>query len=110
MQEKEPETQGNNSEQDGNRPSTSMEIKNLKAELENIKASMAELQTDYSELQREYEKLSHKQKTVSGWSSGWRKIKNSFHSRPEADETGERQQRPNSISHQLGYRRRVSVS
>lgn len=110
MQGKDPAPRGENSEQDENQPSTSVDIKNLKLELENVKKRMAELQGDYSELQREYEKLSNKQKIITGWSSGWRKIKNSFHSKVDADETGDRQQRPNSTSVQTSSRRRQSIA
>ncbi|KAM5577248.1 BTB/POZ domain-containing protein DOT3 [Rosa sericea] len=110
MQEKESAPTGNNSEQEGNRSSTDAEIKNLKAELENVKIRMAELQRDYSELQQEYEKMNNKQKIVSSWSSGWRKIKKSFHTKSEANETGEGQQRPNSIGGRISSRQRLSMS
>ncbi|XP_031285006.1 BTB/POZ domain-containing protein DOT3-like [Pistacia vera] len=103
-------TRGENSEQDENQSSTSVEIKNLKVELENVKTRMTELQADYSELQQEYEKLSNKQKIITGWSSGWRKIKGSFHSKVDPDETGDRQQRPNSTSVRTSFRRRRSIA
>lgn len=109
MQEKEPALQCDNSEQDGTQPSTSIEIKNLREELENVKTRMAALQKDYSELQREYEKLSNKHKIVSSWSLGWRKIKNSFHSKADADETGNRRQTFNSTGRQTSFRRRPSL-
>lgn len=109
MQEKEPASRGDDSEQGDTQPSTSMEIKNLREELENVKTRMAELQKDYSELQREYEKLSNKNKIVSGWSLGWRKIKNSFHSKADADETGNQQQTCNSTTRRSSFRRRLSL-
>ncbi|XP_024957332.1 BTB/POZ domain-containing protein DOT3 isoform X3 [Citrus sinensis] len=109
MQEKEPALQCDNSEQDDTQPSTSIEIKNLREELENVKTRMAALQKDYSELQREYEKLSNKHKIVSSWSLGWRKIKNSFHSKADADETGNRRQTFNSTGRQTSFRRRPSL-
>lgn len=89
MQEKELAPSGNNSEQEENHSSTDAEIKSLKAELENVKARMAELQSDYSELQKEYEKIKKQQKNVSRWSLGWSKIKKSFHTKVEGNETGE---------------------
>ncbi|GMY11495.1 BTB/POZ domain-containing protein DOT3 [Fagus crenata] len=107
MQEKE---NGNTSEQEGNQSSTNMEIKTLKADLENIKMKMAELQSDYSELQQEYGKLSNKPKNVSGWTFSWRKIKNSFHAKLDGDETGDRQQRPNSVGCRGSFKRRLSIS
>ncbi|KDO56567.1 hypothetical protein CISIN_1g0070151mg [Citrus sinensis] len=109
MQETEPALQCDNSEQGDTQPSTSIEIKNLREELENVKTRMAELQKDYSELQREYEKLSNKHKIVSSWSLGWRKIKNSFHSKADADETGNRRQTFNSTSRRTSFRRRPSL-
>ncbi|CAL8164071.1 unnamed protein product [Prunus armeniaca] len=109
MQEKESQS-GNNSEQEGNYSSTDAEIKNLKAELEDVKIKMAELQSDYSELQQEYERIGSKQKNVSGWSLGWRKIKNSFHAKVEGNETGEGQQRPNPAGRRPPSRRRSSMS
>lgn len=56
--------------------STKKEIKSLKTELENAKAMLEELQRNYLELQQEFEKL-NKQKSGAGWSSGWKKIRNS---------------------------------
>ncbi|XP_016647337.1 PREDICTED: BTB/POZ domain-containing protein DOT3 [Prunus mume] len=109
MQEKESQS-GNNSEQEGNHSSTDAEIKNLKAELEDVKIKMAELQSDYSELQQEYERIGSKQRNVSGWSLGWRKIKNSFHAKVEGNETGEGQQRPNPAGRRPPSRRRSSMS
>ncbi|XP_021826254.1 BTB/POZ domain-containing protein DOT3 isoform X1 [Prunus avium] len=108
MQEKESQS-GNNSEQEGNHSSTDADIKNLKAELENVKIKMAELQSDYSELQQEYERIGSKQKNVSGWSLGWRKIKNSFHAKVEGNETGEGQQRSSPAGSRLPFRRRSSM-
>ncbi|XP_041004775.1 BTB/POZ domain-containing protein DOT3 isoform X1 [Juglans microcarpa x Juglans regia] len=104
MVEKEPAPSGNITEQEGNQSSTDTEIKTLKAELEIVKMTMAELQSDYSDLQREYEKRSHKQKRVSGWSSSWRKIKNSFQAKVDGDETRDEQLRPKA------FRRRLSLS
>ncbi|KAL9461967.1 hypothetical protein AB3S75_000035 [Citrus x aurantiifolia] len=109
MEEKEPALQCDNSEQGDTQPSTSIEIKNLREELENVKTRMAELQKDYSELQREYEKLSNKHKIVSSWSLGWRKIKNSFHSKADAAETGNGRQTFNSTSRRTSFRRRPSL-
>ncbi|XP_028755159.1 BTB/POZ domain-containing protein DOT3-like isoform X1 [Neltuma alba] len=97
MLEKEPEPSGNNYEQDVNQSFTNAEIQALKSELENVKSKMAELHNDYSELQREYEKLGNsKPKSASGWVLNWRKIKQSFHAKLDADETGERQDKPKS--------------
>ncbi|XP_048427069.1 BTB/POZ domain-containing protein DOT3-like isoform X1 [Pyrus x bretschneideri] len=110
MQEKESPS-GDSSEQHGNHSSTDAEIKNLKAELENVKMKMAELQSDYSELQHEYERIiSNKQKNVSGWSLGWRKIKNSFHTKVEENETGGNQQRTNPARRRTTSIRRSSIS
>lgn len=108
MQEKEAAPSENNSEQEGNDASTGMEIKTLKAELENVKMKMAELQNDYIVLQQDYEKLSNKNKHTSGWSIGWRKIKKSFHTKPDRDETGEEQERPNPS--RINLRQRQSIS
>ncbi|CAN6679671.1 unnamed protein product [Malus baccata var. baccata] len=102
---------GNNSEQEGNHSSTDAEIKNLKAELENVKIKMAELQRDYSELQHEYERItSNKQKNVSGWSLGWRKIKNSFHTKVEENEPRNNQQRTNPSRRRTTSIQRSSMS
>lgn len=101
MVEKEPAPSGNITEQEGNQSSTDTEIKTLKAELEIVKMTMAELQSDYSELQREYEKRSHKQKRVSGWSFGWRKIKKSFHAKVDGDVARDEQQRPKAFGRRL---------
>ncbi|XP_028962428.1 BTB/POZ domain-containing protein DOT3-like isoform X2 [Malus domestica] len=110
MQEKESPS-GENSEQHGNHSSTDAETKNLKAELENVKMKMAELQSDYSELQHKYERIiSNKQKNVSGWSLGWRKIKNSFHTKVEENETGDNQQRTNAARRRTTFIRRSSIS
>lgn len=91
MQDKEPAQSGINNEQDGIQTSANMEIKTLKAELENVKSNMVELQNDYFELQREYEKLNKQPKNSLGWSLNWRKIKNSFHTKPAGDENGDGQ-------------------
>ncbi|XP_048335042.2 BTB/POZ domain-containing protein DOT3 isoform X3 [Ziziphus jujuba] len=109
MQEKEAAPSGNNSEQEGNHSSTDMEIKTLKAELESVKMKMIELQNDYVELLQDYEKLSNKNKHTSGWSIGWRRIKKSFHTKPDKDETGgEEQQRSNPS--RIHFRQRQSIS
>lgn len=108
MQEKEKAPSSDNSGQDGNHLSTDREIRNLKAELESVKAQMAELQSDYSELQQEYEKLSNKQKNVAGWGFGWKKIKNSFHTRVDGDEPAHR--RPRRTSSRMSLRRRLSMT
>ena len=110
MQGKETAPRTDNSEQEESQSSTSLEIRNLRTELENVKTRMGGLQSDYAELQREYEKLSRRQKIVTGWSSGWRKIKNSFHTKVEGDETGNQQRRSNSTSRRSGWRRRLSIS
>ncbi|XP_050129266.1 BTB/POZ domain-containing protein DOT3-like isoform X1 [Malus sylvestris] len=102
---------GDNSEQEGNHSSTDAEIKNLKAELEKVKIKMAELQRDYSELQHEYERIiSNKQKNVSGWSLGWRKIKNSFHTKVEENEPRNNQQRTNPSRRRTTSIQRSSMS
>ncbi|XP_030535066.1 BTB/POZ domain-containing protein DOT3 isoform X2 [Rhodamnia argentea] len=109
MHGKEQEQSGNNSEQEGNQSSTEIEIKNLRAELQNVKAKMAELQKDYTELQQEYEKLlNNKQRNGSTWSSGWRKIKNSFHAKQEGDEIGDGDNRPS--MRRASFRRMLSMS
>ncbi|XP_058096796.1 BTB/POZ domain-containing protein DOT3 isoform X2 [Magnolia sinica] len=64
------------SEQESSRSSTKKEIKSLKAEIEKMKGMLSELQRDYVELQQEFDKL-NSQKSVKGWSSRWKKIKNS---------------------------------
>ncbi|GLT43955.1 hypothetical protein SLA2020_178760 [Shorea laevis] len=112
MQGKEPIQRVDNYEQEENQSPTNIEIKTLKEELENVKTKMAELQDDYSELQKEYEKISKKQRNSSGagWTLGWRKIKNSFHTKGEGDETGDGHQRPNARSSRISFRRRSSPS
>ncbi|XP_050388156.1 BTB/POZ domain-containing protein DOT3 [Argentina anserina] len=110
MQGKESAPIGNDSEQEGNHSSTDEEIKNLKAELVKVKTRMAELQSDYSELQQEYEKMNNRQKSVSSWSSGWRKIKKSFHTKSEANEAEEGEERHNSIGRRINSRQRSSMS
>ncbi|KAF9623756.1 hypothetical protein IFM89_005263 [Coptis chinensis] len=75
MKENEPKQHEIVFEQDG-RLSTKKEIKTIMCELQKIRTQMAELQHDYSDLQREFDKL-NKQKSISGWSSGWKKLKNS---------------------------------
>ncbi|KAK7318610.1 hypothetical protein RJT34_03313 [Clitoria ternatea] len=112
MQEKEPAQSGIQSEQEGNGTSASMDIKTLKAELENVKSKMVELQSDYFELQQEYEKLSKKPKNSLGWTLNWRKIKNSFHTKPAGLEIGNKQDIPKSPNHtqRRGTPRRQSMS
>lgn len=112
MQGKEPIQRIDNYEQEENRSTTNIEIKTLKEELENVKTKMAELQDDYSELQKEYEKISKRQRNTSGsgWTLGWRKIKNSFHTKGEGDETGDGHRRPNARSFRISFRQRSSVS
>ncbi|KAI4350956.1 hypothetical protein L6164_005358 [Bauhinia variegata] len=109
MQEKEPAASGDNFEQDGNQSSADDNIKALKGELENVKSKMAELLSDYSELQRECESLSKKPKNTSRWSFSWRKIRRSFHTKPEEDEKEDEQDRPNPTT-RLRFRRRLSLS
>lgn len=108
MQEKEKAPNNENSDQDGNHLSTDSKIIDLKEELERVKAQMAELQNDYSELQQEYEKLSNKQKNIAGWGFGWKKIKNSFHTRVDEDEPAH--QRPSRTSSRMTLRRRLSMT
>ncbi|XP_010027852.2 BTB/POZ domain-containing protein DOT3 isoform X1 [Eucalyptus grandis] len=110
VQGKEQEQSGNNSEQEENQPSTEIEIKILRAELENVKAKMAELQNDYNELQQEYDKLNNKQRNGYPWSSGWRKIKNSFHAKQEGDGIGDGENRPSPARRCRGSLRRSSMS
>ncbi|KAI4317265.1 hypothetical protein L6164_025151 [Bauhinia variegata] len=110
MQGKEPAASGNNSENDGNQSSVNRDIKALKAELDNVKSMVAELQSDYSELQREYGKLSNKPKTSPGWSSGWQKIKKSFHIKPDGNDNGDGQGRSNLARSRSSSRRRLSAS
>ncbi|OVA14199.1 BTB/POZ-like [Macleaya cordata] len=100
-------------EQESSLSSAKKEIKTIKAELDMVKMKMAELQHDYCNLQLEFEKLT-KQKTVSTWSSGWKKIKNStfFHTKMDHTETGEEiHHRPKRASScDIGRRRRLSIS
>ncbi|XP_030499842.2 BTB/POZ domain-containing protein DOT3 [Cannabis sativa] len=114
IQEKDPSPSDNISEQEGNQPTTEMEIKTLKVELENIKRKMSELQSDYSELQQEYDKVGHKQIHAPRWSLGWRKIKTSFHTKMEGDGSGEEpeegKQRPNSVRYKISSKRRSSIA
>ncbi|XP_057421357.1 BTB/POZ domain-containing protein DOT3 isoform X2 [Lotus japonicus] len=114
MQEKEPAQSGIQTEQDENQISATIDIKTLKAELENVKSKMVELQSDYFELQQEYEKLSNnKPKNSSAWSFNWRKIKNSFHTKPAGVETGDGQDKPktpNQTRSKETPRRRQSMS
>ncbi|XP_059624278.1 BTB/POZ domain-containing protein DOT3 [Cornus florida] len=107
MQGKEQAASGNISDQEDSWSSTKKDIMTLKAELEKVKMEMAEMQRDYSELQQEYEKLNHKQKNLSGWMSGWKKIKKSslFHGKVDGDETAEREQRSNPTGCRVSFRR-----
>ncbi|KAA8546817.1 hypothetical protein F0562_003259 [Nyssa sinensis] len=111
MQGKEQAASGNNTDQEGRWSSTNEEIKTLKMELEKVKIEMAELQKDYSELQREYEKQNNKQRNVSGWTFGWRKIKNSalFHGKVDGEETRDEQQ-SNPTGGRVNLHRRQSIS
>lgn len=110
MQEKETAASGDNSEQEGNNSSTDKGIKTLKAELESVKMKMVELQNDYSELQQDYERLNNKHKPASGWSYSWRKIKKSFHTKADRDETSEEQQKPNPAGSKVNFRHGQSIS
>ncbi|XP_030974459.1 BTB/POZ domain-containing protein DOT3 isoform X3 [Quercus lobata] len=109
MREEMLDKNGNTSEPEGNQSSTNMEIKTMKTELENMKKKMEALQSDYSGLQQEYGKLSNKPKNASGWAFSWRKIKNSFHTKLDGDETGDGQQRPNP-ARRRSFKRRSSIS
>ena len=112
-QEKDQAPSRNNSEHHGNQSFANEDIKTIKAELDSVKSKMAELQSDYSELQRDYQNLSSKPKRVSGWTSGWRKIKNSFHVKPDGDDNGDGYDKPKSpfpIRNRANPRRRLSMS
>ena len=108
VQGKEQVTSSDNSDQEGSWSSTKNEIKNLKSELEKVKKQMAELQRDYSELQQKYNKLNTKQRNLSGWTFGWKNIRNSglFHKKMELNETGEAEERSNPIGCRVSFRRR----
>lgn len=84
-------------DQESSPSSTNKEVKALKTELETVKAQMAELQRDYSELQQEYQKQKIKQRSQSGWTVGWRKIRKSalFNLKIDGEETDESHNRPN---------------
>ncbi|CAK9163247.1 unnamed protein product [Ilex paraguariensis] len=112
MQGKDQAASDDNSDQEGVGSSTKKEIKTLKAELENVKIRMTELQKDQSELLQEYEKLNKKQRNISSWPFGWRKIKKSALLQvQEGDETDEgQQQRPNPTGYRVAIRRRQSIS
>lgn len=110
MQGKEPIQRGDNSKQEENPISTNREITTLKEELENVKMQMSQLQNDYFELQKEYENISNKKKTTSGWTSGWRRIKHSFHVKREGDEAVDEHERPNAPGRRLSSRQRSSIS
>lgn len=49
------------------------DINTLKFELESVKATYLQLQTDMENLQRQMEKMT-KQKQMSAWTSGWKKL------------------------------------
>ncbi|KAA8530857.1 hypothetical protein F0562_005519 [Nyssa sinensis] len=112
MQGKEQAASGDNTDQEGSWSSTKKEIKTLKTELEKVKMEIAELQRDYSELHQEYEKLNKKQRNLSGWTFGWRKIKNSalLHRKVDGNETEEGQQRSNTTGGRVNLRRRQSIA
>ncbi|KAK3008922.1 hypothetical protein RJ639_014704 [Escallonia herrerae] len=112
MQGKEQSANGDNSDQQCSWPSTKSEIKTLKVELEKVKTTTAELQRDYAELQKEYEKLNNQQRNSSGWTFGWRKIKQSalFHGKLEVGEIGEGKVRSNPIGCKVNFLRRKSIS
>ncbi|KAM7517461.1 hypothetical protein LguiB_016423 [Lonicera macranthoides] len=112
VQGKEQVASSDNSDQEGSWSSTKNEIKNLKSELEKVKEQMIELQRDYSELQQKYNKLNTKQRNLSGWTFGWKNIRNSalFHKKMEVNETGEGKERLNPIGCRVSFRRRRSIS
>ncbi|XP_043721500.1 BTB/POZ domain-containing protein DOT3-like isoform X2 [Telopea speciosissima] len=78
-------------EQESRWTSAEKKIETTKAELEMVKTMLQEMQKDYYELQQEWEKLNIKQKSVSSWSNGWKKLKNStfFHGKMDYNVTGE---------------------
>ncbi|KAL5982180.1 hypothetical protein ACLOJK_016250 [Asimina triloba] len=99
------------SEQESTGLSSKDEILSIKAELEKIKATLLELQRDHAELLLEFDKVS-KQKTAHGhgWSTRWKKIKNSsifFYAKIDSDEKGQTHHKKKSPSTQ---QRRASVS
>ncbi|PSS36694.1 BTB/POZ domain-containing protein [Actinidia chinensis var. chinensis] len=110
MQGKEQAASGNNSDQEESWTSKE-EIKILKDELLKVKAEMQGLQKDYTELQRIYGNVNNKRRSLSGWTLGWRKIKNSgfFNRKMEGDETRVEQQRSTSSGLRVSLRRRLSM-
>ncbi|CAA7027168.1 unnamed protein product [Microthlaspi erraticum] len=111
MQDKKPETtkEENSGGREDERVSRDDEIKTLKEDLDNVKKKMAELQNDYSELQQEYEALSSKQKSSQNWGMRWQKMKKSFQTKHEDDETRDRSRR-SSTGPRTSFRRRMSTS
>ncbi|XP_057501674.1 BTB/POZ domain-containing protein DOT3-like [Actinidia eriantha] len=110
MQGKEQAASGNNSDQEESWTSKE-EIKILKDELLKVKAEMQGLHRDYTELQRIYGNVNNKRRSLSGWTLGWRKIKNSgfFNRKMEGDETRVEQQRSTSSGLRVSLRRRLSM-
>ncbi|KAF7134607.1 hypothetical protein RHSIM_Rhsim08G0010600 [Rhododendron simsii] len=91
--------------------SSKKEITILKEENEKVKAELQELRRDYAELHNEYEKRTNKQKNFSGWTFGWKKIRNSsFFNKTDGDETRGEQQRSKSSHQRVSLRRRLSLS
>ncbi|KAI8540795.1 hypothetical protein RHMOL_Rhmol08G0012800 [Rhododendron molle] len=91
--------------------SSKKEITILKEELEKVKAELQELRRGYAELHNEYEKLTNKQRSFSGWTFGWTKIRNSsFFNKTDGDETRGGQQRSKSSDQRVSLRRRLSLS
>lgn len=99
------------SDQESSQSSTNKEVKVLKIELEKVKVQMAEMQRDYSELQQGYQKQNTKQRSSSGWTLGWRKIRKSalFNFKADGEETDESHNRPNQ-SRRRSFPRRQSAS
>ncbi|GFY80254.1 phototropic-responsive NPH3 family protein [Actinidia rufa] len=110
MQGKEQAASGNNSDQEESWTSKE-EIKILKDELLKVKVEVQGLQKDYTELQRIYGNVNNKRRSLSGWTLGWRKIKNSgfFNRKTEGDETRVEQQRSTSSGLRVSLRRRLSM-
>ncbi|XP_010266673.1 PREDICTED: BTB/POZ domain-containing protein DOT3 [Nelumbo nucifera] len=92
--------------------SSTKEMRSMKEELHKVKTMMAELQRDYSELQQEFEKLNIKQRSLSRWSSKWKKLKSStfFNEKMDGEETGETQESQNPVGCRVNCRRRLSMS